>query len=565
MKNYLDGGDAILEAFRNLDIDYVMSSPGSEWGSVWEAFTRQQVENEDGPTYLSCWHETLAVNLAAGYSAATGRMQAVMLHAGVGLLQGSNGIHGALISETPMLVMSGESLTYGEDDDFDPGQQWIGGLSVVGGPNRLLEPVTKWSNQATSPATLYESVVRTGEMAQRTPAGPTYVSIPIETMLQEWARPDKLRKAPSPKPGLPSQSDVEHVANLLVNSEHPVIVTENIGRDRDGFDALVALAELLSIPVVEGGVADFSNMPKDHPLHQGFDMSPHFEAADLVLMVRCRVPWYPPSKRPKNATIVAIDEAPYKGHMVYQNLHADDFLEGDAVASLEMLANAVRELGVDAAKVEERGARWRTAHDNLHVKLRTAQAEARDKSPIDPIWLCAALGETLPDNAVYVDETITHRRILRNHIPWNGKQDYFRVAGGLGQGLGIALGVKLALKERPVVSLIGDGSFLYNPVTQSLGFSMEENLPILIVVFNNNGYLAMKRNHLQYYPDGVAKQNDVYIGETINGPDYAELMAPFGGHGIRVEDPAKLPDAIAEGLAAVEDGRTTILNVILSH
>ncbi len=116
-----------------------------------------------------------------------------------------------------------------------------------------------------------------------------------------------------------------------------------------------------------------------------------------------------------------------------------------------------------------------------------------------------------------------------------------------------------------MISLIGDGSFLYNPVTQSLGFSMEENLPILIVVFNNNGYLAMKRNHLQYYPDGIAKQNDIYIGETINGPDYAELVAPFGGHGIRVEDPEKLPAAIAEGLAAVEAGKTTILNVVLSH
>ena len=126
-----------------------------------------------------------------------------------------------------------------------------------------------------------------------------------------------------------------------------------------------------------------------------------------------------------------------------------------------MLAEAVRASGVDAAKVAERGTRWQAAHDKLHDELRAAEAEARGKSPIDPVWLCAALGETLPDNVVYVDETITHRRILRSHIPWNGKQDYFRVAGGLGQGLGIALGVKLALKDRPVVSLIGDGSFLY--------------------------------------------------------------------------------------------------------
>ena len=85
MQNYLDGGEAILEAFRNLDIDYVMSSPGSEWGPMWEALARQKVGNKDGPTNLSCWHETLAVNLAWGYTAVTGRLQAGLLQWGGGL------------------------------------------------------------------------------------------------------------------------------------------------------------------------------------------------------------------------------------------------------------------------------------------------------------------------------------------------------------------------------------------------------------------------------------------------------------------------------------------------
>ncbi|NBP73829.1 MAG: thiamine pyrophosphate-binding protein, partial [Alphaproteobacteria bacterium] len=72
MRNYMDGGEAIVEAFRRLDIDYVLASPGSEWGSVWEAFARQDEEGADGPEYLSCAHETLAVNLAVGYTVMTG-------------------------------------------------------------------------------------------------------------------------------------------------------------------------------------------------------------------------------------------------------------------------------------------------------------------------------------------------------------------------------------------------------------------------------------------------------------------------------------------------------------
>jgi acetolactate synthase-1/2/3 large subunit len=73
----LDGGEAILEAFRRLGIDYVISSPGSEWAPVWEAFARQKVDGLAGPTYIDCWHETLAVDMAIGYSRVTGRLQSV--------------------------------------------------------------------------------------------------------------------------------------------------------------------------------------------------------------------------------------------------------------------------------------------------------------------------------------------------------------------------------------------------------------------------------------------------------------------------------------------------------
>ena len=127
-----------------------------------------------------------------------------------------------------------------------------------------------------------------------------------------------------------------------------------------------------------------------------------------------------------------------------------------------------------------------------------------------------------------------------------------------------AIGIKLANPERPVVSIIGDGAFLYNPVLPSLAFSMEAGLPILIVVFNNGGYKAMKNNHHAYYPEGVAAKNDLFYGLPITGADYAEMVRPFGGFGIRVEDPAKLPSALEEALAAVEGGKTAIVNAVLA-
>lgn len=563
MQNTQDGGEAILEAFRNLHVDYILSSPGSEWGPVWEALARQKVGNKKGPTYLSCGHETLAVNLAWGYTAVTGKMQAVLLHAGAGLLQGSMGIHAANATGIPMVVMSGESLTYGEDPDFDPGRQWVGSLSIVGGPHRLMEPVVKWANQATSPATLYEQVVRAGEMAQRTPTGPTYVNVPIENMLHEWTPPDVLRDVPpAPKPRA-SDADIDAVARQLVAAKRPLIITEAAGQEPEGFVALVAFAELMAIPVVENANGRFANFPKSHPLHQGFNVPEQMEGADLVLLVRSYAPWYPQSNGPKNATVIAIDECPIDEKRVYQNLQANAYLEGDVPTSLELLADTVRGIGFDADAVEARRTQLQAAHEALQVSYREAEEKAREESPIDPVHLCARMSAILPDNAIYVDETTTHRMFVQRHLQWNAPHDFIKVPTGLGQGLGTALGVKLACPDRPVVSVIGDGGFQYNPVTQSLSFSMTAGLPILIVVFNNQGYLAMKNNHHSYYPDATAAQNDLYLGHPIDNFDYAELMKPFGGVGLRVDDPAKLDGVLQEGMAAVEAGKTTIINAVL--
>jgi acetolactate synthase-1/2/3 large subunit len=559
----VDGGEAVLEAFRNLGIRYIVSSPGSEWGSVWEAIARQKVSGAAGPEYLSCWHETLAVNIAMGYTLATGRMQAVMLHAGVGLLQGSAGIHSAHIQNVPMVVLSGESLSYGEQPGFDPGAQWYQNLSVVGGPQRLVEPYVKWAGQAASVDTLYESILRAGNIAQRTPAGPVYVNVPIETQLSPWTKPARLRKAvPFILPRAPV-ADIERVAALLRDAKSPVITTEAGGSSGESYAALMALAEAAGIPVVETPSSLFANFPKDHPLHGGPSFAPYFEAADLVLVVRSRIPWYPPAKYPPHATIVLIDENPYRPHMVYQSLHADTVLEGDAAFTLASLAALA--CGAPRGPVDERRARQTEAHAKREAGRLREVAAAKTKRPIHPTWLCAALSEALPEDTTYVDESVSDRDAVEAHLRNRGPLSFIKVRGALGQGLGHAIGVKLAMPGRTVVALMGDGTFLYNPVTQSLGYAAQAGLPIIIVVFNNGGYRAMRNNQLAYYPDGAGKRHGIFPGEPIGGPDYATLGQPFGCWGRRVEDPNELVPAIKEAHRATREGKTAILNVVLGE
>jgi len=564
MKNTLDGGDAILQAIRDLGVKHILSSPGTEWSSIWEAMVNHNKAGHNSPTFMDCWHETLAVDIAAGYTLATGEMQAVLLHAGSGLLQGLMGVHGALIAGVPMLVISGESTTYGEEPGFDPGRQWIDNLSIVGGPQSLIQPLVKYACQASSPYTIYESIVRAGEMAQRTPVGPTYLSIPHETMVAGWSMPEHRRSVP-PAPKLVSaQADIKRVAELIAKANNPVVMTEGAGRTAEAFEALVALCELVALPVVEKPGATFANFPKDHPLHQGFDFNPYFDTTDLVLVIQTRTPWYPPSKRPPSAVIVDIDDVPHRPYMAYQNHQANIYLEGDCATALQDIAGALKGMSLDRKTIDERRAKLTASHEALMEKRRAQQAAARKKTPIDPVWLCAALSETLPDDAIYIDEVTTHTAMLREHVRWNRPQSLFTRQGGLGQGLGLSLGVKLAKPDRPVVTLIGDGGFLYNPVLQSFGASRDYNLPILVVIFNNKKYAAMQNMHKRMYPEGTAVETGKWFGTHINGPDYVKVIEAFDGYGEQVTDPEKLPAALKRALEATRGGRTAVLDVVVA-
>jgi acetolactate synthase-1/2/3 large subunit len=140
-----------------------------------------------------------------------------------------------------------------------------------------------------------------------------------------------------------------------------------------------------------------------------------------------------------------------------------------------------------------------------------------------------------------------------------------RVTGGLGVSLGYALGVKLAMKERPVVVLIGDGGFHYNPVPSCLGVAQEYGLPITVVVFNNQRYLSMERGLLRYYPEGASKKTGVHFGGPIfPNPEYRHYADIYGGYGVRVTDPKEIQPAVARALKHNAAGRLAVVDVVLS-
>ncbi|AEN13848.1 MULTISPECIES: thiamine pyrophosphate-dependent enzyme [unclassified Streptomyces] len=559
-----DGGDAVVSAFEAVGADYLFCSSGSEWAPVWESLARRHRDGEPAPGYLDLTHETVAVGMATGYGLVTRRPQGVLLHAAPGLLQGSMAIHGALLTGVPMVVASSESSTYGDGPGQDPGGQWYRNLSIVGGPHGVARPFTKWSNEAADVHTLPTMITRSAELARRAPAGPAYLNIPLEILLEEWdGREAKPVVAPGSTHSSPDEAD--SVARMIREAENPVIVTETAGREAGGFEALVAFAEAWDIPVVEPDSAVCGNFPRTHPLHGGGDIGPWMDEADLILLVNCRVPFYPPSRRPAKAKVVVIDEVPQRPHLAYQVLFADRYLEGGVAHTLRQLARRATDL--DGAAV----ARRRAAQEERYAAEQSAVAEAESRAEraegTDPVLVAATLRRLLDgSDAIVVDETITHSRTVKRHLKTSGPDSYFYVQGGLGQGIAVALGAKLAARDRPVVFTVGDGAFTYNPVIPSYDAARTYGLPVLIVVFNNRVYRSMNLNHRRFYPEGAAAETGEWLGTDLHRlPRLAAFAEPFGMHTETVDTPDALAPALERALKAVADGTTAVVDVLVTR
>ena len=161
-----------------------------------------------------------------------------------------------------------------------------------------------------------------------------------------------------------------------------------------------------------------------------------------------------------------------------------------------------------------------------------------------------------------VEETITHRLAVHRYFDALKPGSFFAgCIGGLGTGLSTALGVKAANPKRPVVCLIGDGSFNYDPSPAALGAAQEHGLPMLIVMFNNQGYLSQKSGVPKYYPNGWAVKTKKFAGLDIAPcPDYSMIVKAFDGYGEKVEAPGEVRKAIERGLKAVAAGQTALID-----
>ena len=140
-------------------------------------------------------------------------------------------------------------------------------------------------------------------------------------------------------------------------------------------------------------------------------------------------------------------------------------------------------------------------------------------------------------------------------------------AGGLGWGLGAALGAKLAAPDRLVVAAIGDGAYMFANPTACHWVADAHDLPVLAVIFNNSRYGAVRKATLSMFRDGAAGEDDGrFLADLDPAPAFEAVVQAQGGHGERVERPEDLPEALARARdVVVKERRQALLNVICPY
>ena len=538
------GAEAVLRTLRAMGVERIFASPGSDWAPLWEALARPHAAGEF-PEYLSVRHEETAVSMASGWAKATGKLPAVALHTTVGTLHAAMTLRIARHERVPMVVMAGESTGFGEPPAPMVGRQWLRLLTDTGGPARLIEPCVKWSFAVNAAQLLPQSLQRACQLAMNAPRGPVFLSLPIEDLMVDLPQP---LPAPAalPRPAAADPGALDELAKALAEGKRPLIITEEAGRDPAAVRSLVSLAEALAAPVIEAWQPYYLNFPRDHRLYGGIvpEMELLVKSADAVLLAEAVVPWHPPSALGKETKVYAIGEDPLRANLPYWGFRTDMVVPGELRTTLEGLLERIAP---------------RSHHEQVLHPREPAAEEMRNP------WIAQALNEALPADAILVNETITHRlELLRRLVRLQPGGFYEASFGGLGTGLGTALGVKHAHPGRIIALTIGDGAFHYNPVAAGLGASQELGLPLLVVLFDNAGYLSQKTDVVTYFPNGAAVRAGRFAGTGITPrPEYAKLAEAYGGYGEKVARPQDVRPALQRGLEQVQKGRLALIHMVL--
>ena len=563
--NAAHAGETLLAVLAERGIEYLFGNAGTDFPSIIEAFAKASIDGRRVPQPVTVPHENVAVAMAHGFYLATGRPQAVMVHVNVGTANAICGLVNATRENIPLLLMAGrtpiteEGRAAGRSVYIHWGQEMFDQAG-------MLRELVKWDYELRDPSQVEAAVDRALNLAMTEPRGPVYMTLPREVLAAGGGatelHPPSWRAAPAAP--APDPAAIRQAAEWLAEAENPLLITASFGRCPADVPALAALAEAAALPAI-GYRPRYLFLPSAHPVHLGYEPGPHLGDADLIFVLDCDVPWIPRQHKVNPAArVVHIGADPLFQRYPMRSFRTDLAIAGSSRATLEALAAefAGRK---DTMRVERRRAavaKKRAAMDARTEALRAACLKA-------PAPSAAAILSAFEQVRRPSDMIVTELGLPLGLMNMTEPGTYFgnSPAGGLGWGLGAALGLKLGAPERRVVAFMGDGTYMFANPTPAHFVSAALGLPTLTVIVNNRMWAAVRRATLNVYPDGAAaKVNRAALTYLEPAPAYEMIVQASGGYGEKVERFEELPAAFKRALHAVEvEKRQAVLNVLTEY
>jgi acetolactate synthase-1/2/3 large subunit len=563
--------DAYLALLAHRGIDYLFANAGTDFVSIVEGLAKAKTLGGKVPVPITAPHENAAISMAHGYYLMTGRPQAVMVHVNVGTANAVAGIANAARSNVPVLMTAGRTpiSEFGLPGSRSHQIHWA---QEAYDQAEMVREYTKWDYELRHESDLETVVDRALQIASASPKGPVYLTLPREVLAHEIGEKEIRAQTglPVPTRPAPDPAAVDVAADALLGAKRPLILTTGVGRSVAGVDALARLAERFALPVVQPNPR-YMNLPRNHPMHLGYDVQRFIEKADVILVVDSDVPWNPNTfSPPRDCNVIhlaedpAFSDYPIRGFWGQLMIQAAPELGLPAIEDRMSIA-AESKKGLDD-EIETRRQRLAAERAEIHGDWdKLAAQETGPGGRINRAWASRRVFDACGEDAVYINEYPFPPPFL----PVTQPRSFFGTppAGGLGWGLGAALGIKLAAPEKLVVAGLGDGSYFFNNPAVGHYIGAAHDLPVLVLVFNNERWNAVSGSTMLVYPDGyAAKLNEgAPLSQLKPSPAFEKYVEASGGLGIRVEDPDELQGALERGIYAVQqEKRQAVLNILIA-
>jgi acetolactate synthase I/II/III large subunit len=558
----------LLQGLVDLGIEYLFCNLGTDHAPLIEEMAHWREQGRAFPKLILCPHENTAVHMAGGYAVATGRGQAVLVHVDAGTANAAMGLHNLCRTRIPVLLIAGRAPMTTFDDVTGGRDTYVHFIQEPFDQASVVRPYVKWEYNLAWPSMAHEVVSRAGAVMQSDPTGPVYLTLPREVLaapvdaasVGAYGHQNHL---PVKAQGADS-SAVRAIAEQLMRSENPMLVTAYAGRNREAPALIEKLAALCGMRVCEFNTI-YMNIRRDSPYFGGYNPAAFTEQADFGLMVDVDVPWIPKTTRVNpNAYWAQLDVDAIKRDIPMWGFPLNARIEGDSVRLITQLIEIIESSATPEFKTKAaaRGLALKTAHAQNRQKA-ASLAQARGVvNAINPHYLCAVMGQKIDLHDVVLNEAIRNTMAVFEQIPREVPGSLMGLSGGgLGFSAGTALGIKLAQAKNRVIHFVGDGSFYFSNPSSVYAVANQYGLPILTVLLDNGGWSAVKESTLRMYPQGEAKSTNQFASDLGYSTDFAAIAEAAGAHGERLTDPEQVEAAIERCLAALDAGRSALLHV----